>query len=120
MARIDWVDRRLREWAQWIKEGDGSGYSAMSPLHQDWSIPTPGTTPTLKCVPSGRGHATHRALLHAVETKALSERLANTLVLHYCMNLAVAEQAARLGCQAATIDQRIRAAHAHLAKLLDA
>lgn len=114
MARIDWVDRRLREWAQWLMVGDGSGYSAMSPLHPEWSPPTPGTTPTLKSAAPSSARATHRLIL------LLSERTRATLALHYCTNLPVADQAVRLQCQATTVDMRIRSAHAQLAKLMSA
>ena len=112
MARIDWVERALREWAQWMMVGDGSGYSAMSPLHPEWTPPTPGTTPTLKTAAPSTARRTHRAIL------LLSERLQATLVLHYCTNLPVVDQAARLQCQVATVPARIRVAHGGLARLL--
>lgn len=118
MARIDWVDARLREWAAWLSVGDGNGYAAMNPLHKDWMPPTPGTTPTLKVARHSNARATHSALCYALSTGALSERLADTLVLHYCYALPVAEQAARLGCRPTTVDERIRVAHARLAALL--
>jgi len=112
MARIDWVDRRLREWAQWLMVGDGSGYSAMNPLHPEWSPPTPGTTPTMKVAAPSSARQTNLVV------RRLSDRLHATLLLHYCTNLSVADQAARLNCQAATVDQRIRTAHAKLARML--
>jgi len=112
MARIDWVERALREWAQWLMVGDGSGYSAMSPLHPEWTPPTPGTTPTMKSAAPSTARRTHRAIL------LLSERMQATLVLHYCTNLPVADQAQRLQCQATTVDARIRTAQAQLARLL--
>ena len=112
MARIDWVDRRLREWAQWLTVGDGSGYSAMSPLHPEWQPPTPGTMPTMKVSAPSTARATDRAV------RALSARLQDTLALYYCTNLPLADQAARLGCQASTVDARIRSAHAQLAGVL--
>jgi len=112
MARIERVEKRLQEWAQMLKVGDGSGYSTKSTLHPEWSPPSAGMTPTMKtCVPS-QARETHRAIAR------LSERLQNTLVLHYVTNLSVADQAARLGCQPGTIDQRIWAAHRHLVVIL--
>lgn len=112
MARIDWVDRRLRDWAAWLMVGDGSGYSAMSPLHPEWQPPTPGTTPTMKVAAPSTARSTDRAI------RALSARLQDTLALYYCTTLSIADQAARLGCQPSTIDARIRSAHAQLARVL--
>jgi len=119
MARIDWVEARLVEWACWAKGGNATGYSAMSPLHQDWMPPAPGTTPTLKTAPaSSRARETHRQLLQAIEQGVLSARQADTLVVVYVMAVPVADQVLRLGCQADTIGARVRAIHALLAGVL--
>lgn len=117
MARIDWVDRRLREWAAWLTSGDGSGYATVSPLHPGWSPPSPGMTPTIRRVRGGEGRSTHASIRRACEAGLLSTRLVDTLVVHYCYALPVAEQAQRLECQPATVDERIRVAHARLARL---
>lgn len=105
MARDEVVERRLRVWAQWLMVGDGSGYPSMSTLHPDWSPPSPGTTPTMKVGASSSARETHRLV------GLLSERLQATLLLHYCTNLPVAEQALRLGCQADTVHKRVQVAH---------
>lgn len=88
--------------------GDGSGYPSMSTLHPDWSPPSPGTTPTLKVGAHSTVRETHRLVAK------LSERLQATLLLHYCTNLPVADQAARLGCQPCTVHKRVEMAHALL------
>lgn len=109
MARIDWVERRLLEWAAWLTVGDGSGYPVMSPLHREWSPPGPGITPTLKSVAPRAARDTHAAV------RQLSERQQATLLLHYVLRPSVAEQAARLGCRPDTVHARVEAAHAALA-----
>lgn len=114
MARIDWVEQRLRDWAQWLRVGDGSGYPAKSVLHPHWSLPSAGTTPTLKVTAPSSARATHRAI------GRLSERLQATVVLHYCTQLSVVDQASRLECQPDTIGQRLRTAHSMLARDLGA
>lgn len=119
MARIEWVDRRLREWAAWLAGTDGAGYASMSPLHPDWTPPAPGQTPTMKVARHSDGRATHAAIRHAVHIGTLSVRQVDTLVVHYCTpGLSVADQAARLGCQPETLDQRVRVIHRRLAGVL--
>lgn len=112
MAQIEWVDRRLREWAQWLAVGDGSGYASVCTLSKDWSPPTPGTTPTLKVSRSSQAVQTHRAVM------GLSERLQMTLKLHYCTQLSAQERALRLECQVVTLEKRLWAAHAALAAVM--
>src|SRR4051812_22925348 len=110
MARIDWVEQRLREWAQYVSTGsDGSGYAAINVLHESWMPPTPGQTPTMKVGAGSAARGTHRAV------GMLSIRLANTLLVHYCMNLPIADQAARLECSEVTVYARVEVAHRRLA-----
>ena len=112
MARDDQVDRLLRQWAQWLMVGDGSGYPARSTLHPEWSPPTPGTTPTLKVSAPTTAKRTHQAV------QGLSDRLQTTLWLHYCTQLSVADQAVRLQCQPDTVGKRIQQAHLQLKGVL--
>ena len=112
MARDKGIERRLQDWAQWIKVGDGSGYPATCVLHEHWSPPAAGQTPTMKVGSPSAVRQTHRAV------GMLSVRLSNTLVLHYVTNLSVADQAARLGCEPQTIEQRIWKAHRLLLGML--
>lgn len=104
---------RLVEWAQWRKTGDGSGYPTMSVLHEDWSPPSPGITPTMKVSGSSAVHATHLAMAE------WSGRMRNTVAVHYLVSLPIAEQAARLGCAECTVYERIAQAHALLRRWLD-
>lgn len=110
MARIEWVEQRLRDWAQWLKVGDGSGYPHMSVLHPEWQPPSPGQTPTMKVAPSSSARSTHEAMA------CWSVSLRNTVLLYYVTDLPIAEQAARLGCAAQTVHARIEHAHRLLAQ----
>jgi DNA-directed RNA polymerase specialized sigma24 family protein len=113
-ARIDWVEQRLMRWALAVTQGlDGSGYPAVNVLDSSWSPPTPGQTPTLKVAASGDDvMGTHRALAQ------LSMRARNTVAVHYCMRLPLAEQAERLECAVQTVHQRVVAVHRDLARIL--
>lgn len=104
---------RLVEWAQWRRVGDGSGYPTMSVLHEDWSPPSPGVTPTMKVSANGAVHVTHRAMA------SWSGRMRNTIAVHYLANLPIAEQAARLDCAERTVYERIDQAHRMLRAWLD-
>lgn len=104
---------RLVEWAQWRRVGDGSGYPTMSVLHEDWSPPSPGVTPTMKVSTSVSVHVTHRAMA------SWSGRMRNTIAVHYLANLPIAEQAARLDCAERTVYERIDQAHRMLRAWLD-
>lgn len=112
MARDAVIEARLQRWAQYVSVGDGSGFPVMSVLHPQWQPPTPGTTPTLKVARVSDVRETHRAI------GTLSQRLANTLVVHYCLRLSVAEQAQRLDCAVRTVHERIDTAHRLLRGIL--
>ena len=114
MAKIEAIDDMLRRWAAAVAgEGDGSGYPTKSVLHEDWSPPAPGQTPTMKTVTRGadvlRVHA-------AVAQLSMRER--NTVVVHYCKRLSLDEQAIELGCQPVTVKKRVEAIHRALAAVL--
>jgi DNA-directed RNA polymerase specialized sigma24 family protein len=115
MAKIAWVDEALQRWAAVVVGGaDGSGYPTMSVLHEDWSPPSPGQTPTLKTVQgTGDVRRTHAALA------LLTVRARNTVVVHYCKRLSLEEQGAELGCQAKTVLERIGTIHRQLSGLLE-
>lgn len=114
MARIEWVEQRLLRWAEVVTSGrDGSGFPAVNCLSQDWSPPSPGTTPTLKtAVGLGDVRATHAAI------SLLSMRARNTLVVHYCLRLPVEEQLERLECSRRALFDRIEKAHRALSEQL--
>lgn len=113
MARDDQMHQRLLAWAQWVTVGDGSGYPSMSVLHEDWSPPSPGMTPTMKVAAPSSARETHLAMA------GWSARLRNTVALYYCTQLPIAEQASRLGCAPSTVHERIGQAHALLRSWLD-
>ena len=112
MARDEAMHLRLVEWAQWRKCGDGSGYPTMSVLHESWSPPSPGMTPTLKVAAPSSARATHRAM------QGWSVRLRNTVAVHYLTNMPIAEQAQRLDCAERTVYERIEQAQALLRQAL--
>ena len=84
----------------------------MSVIHPEWQPPSPGTTPSMKVASASDARQTHRAIAR------LSQRQANTLVVHYVLKLSLANQAQRLGCAESTVTARIAHAHARLAGLL--
>jgi DNA-directed RNA polymerase specialized sigma24 family protein len=114
MARDPHIEARLQRWAAAVTLGDGSGYPAMCVLHPEWQPPAPGVTPTLKSAPASDARATHRAI------ERLSMRLRNTIAVHYCQRLSLAEQALRLECAESTIHARIEQAHRELQVVLKA
>lgn len=112
MARIEWVEARLQRWADWLKVGDGSGYPVRNVLDENWSPPSPGTTPQMKVLPASDAPQTHRAVL------GLSERLRATLTAHYLLGMSAADAGAALGCEPDTVHARIERAHACIARAL--
>lgn len=114
MARDQAIEQRLLRWAEWLKSGDGSGYPVKSVLHEDWSRPSPGITPTMKVAPANDAGSTHRLV------RRLSERMQHTLLAHYVMRLTDAQAAMVLECRPDTVQARIEAAHRALMGLADA
>lgn len=105
MARDAEMHLLLVQWAQMVTVGDGSGYPTMSVLHESWQPPSPGQSPTLKVAAPSAARRTHRVI------GGWSMRLRNTVILHYCTNMPVAEQALRLDCDERTVYTRIEQAH---------
>lgn len=114
MARDEYIEARLRRWAEWRKVGDASGYAAVNVLHPNWSPPSPGVRPGMRVSTPTDAPATERAV------RRLSARLQATLDLHYCRNLSLADQAERLLCAPSTVIARIHVAHRQLAAMLAA
>jgi DNA-directed RNA polymerase specialized sigma24 family protein len=112
MARIPEIEQRLLRWAEYLKCGDGSGYPVKSVLHEDWSPPSPGITPTMRVAPGNDARQTMRMV------KLLSERLQSTLLVHYVKRMSAADAAVELGCEPGTVGARIEAAHRELLHLL--
>lgn len=113
MARIEEIDHRLWLWAEALKCGDGSGYPVKSPLHEDWSPPTPGMTPTMKV---GNINADVKATTRMLQR--LSQALQATVVAHYLLRMTAVDAGAALGCQPDTVHARIEAAHRELARMV--
>lgn len=101
------IEHRLLEWAAWVTVKGGNGYPVTNVLHQSWMPPAPGTTPTLKALAGNdrRCRQTHSAI------GKLSVRLANTVVVHYCLCLRGQAAALRLQCAESTVRHRVREAH---------
>lgn len=114
MARIEWVDGRLREWGEWRRaEGrSGDGYPTRNCLDPDWGRPGRGAVPTFKVGNGGRGARTN------FHINALSQTLRETLVRHYVANEAAAVIAEEMKTSPATVFLRISRAHAALAHVL--
>jgi DNA-directed RNA polymerase specialized sigma24 family protein len=112
MQRSEAMDARLQRWAQWVTVGDGSGYPVTNTLHPNWSPPSKGRRPTLKVTAGSDARQTHRAI------GELSQRLQNTLVVHYCQRLPLEVQAQRLECTPDTVLVRVRLAHRVLLSIL--
>ena len=116
MARIEWVEARLREWGEWVRsEGQSdraSGYPKKCVLHPDWGAPAKGSIPVFQAKYTGRGALTH------FHIASLSGTLQETLLRHYAGNQAVAVIATEMRKARATVDQRIWKAHAVLAHVL--
>lgn len=116
MARDERMADRLKRWAEWLKVGDGDGYASVNVLHENWSPPTPGTTPTLKVSGAGREvRETDRIV------RRMSERLQATVTAHYVLRMSAADAGQALDCAADTVLGRIERAHRFMqAQLHDA
>ncbi|QOR55224.1 MAG: hypothetical protein SHS37scaffold296_41 [Burkholderiales phage 68_11] len=116
MARIEWVEVRLREWGEWVRsEGrsdKSTGYPARNCLHPDWGRPGQGAAPSFNVQRIGRGSETHFHL------HGLSETLQWTLLLVYGYDWSVSAVSKAMATSPATVDQRIWRAHAALAHVL--
>lgn len=114
MARDADIEARLLRWAEWLKGGEAAGYPVKSTLHEDWSPPSPGMTPTMRTAPHNDGKQTHGLVLQ------LSERMQATLVAHYVKRMTPAQAGVLLDCRPDTVHARIEGAHNALLRLLDA
>lgn len=112
MARIEWVEKLLRDWAAWKTVGDGSGYPRTNVLDPTWSPPSPGSTPTLKAYSANLSPVVDAAI------RKLSERHQRTVWVCYCTQRTLAERAEYLRCQPATVDARVWTIHRELQRLL--
>jgi hypothetical protein len=105
MARDLAMHQRLLDWGQMVTVGDGSGYPTMSVLHKEWQPPSQGITPSMKTSAPSSARQTHRAIA------LWSVRMRNTVSVHYCTSLPVAQQAVYLKCNVRTVYARIEESH---------
>lgn len=112
MARDSGIEARLLRWAEWLKGGEAAGYPVKSTLHEDWSPPSPGMTPTMRVAPHNDGKQTHGLVVQ------LSERMQATLVAHYVKRMTAAQAGVLLDCKPDTVHASIEAAHNALLGLL--
>jgi len=114
MARDKAMDDRLWRWAEAMKSGGvvGNGYPVKCTLHEDWSPPSPGMTPTLRTAPPSDAPQTQRLVL------MLSDRAKATLAAHYILRMSTKDAADALDCMPDTVLDRIEAAHRTLMQIL--
>ena len=111
MAKIEWVERRLRNWADFCMYGNsGEGFPSVNVLSRDWMPPAPGSTPTMRV---SYAHEDAKRM-HCYVAK-LSDKLAHVAFVHYCMRLTVDQQMAELQCSKATLFARIDRLHSEIA-----
>jgi DNA-directed RNA polymerase specialized sigma24 family protein len=114
MAMIEAIDLRLWRWGEAVKNGgDGSGYPIKSTLHEDWSPPSPGMTPSMKVVPASDARQTHGLV------RCLSPKQQASLIAHYVKRMTHQQAAEAMQCQPDTVKDRIEAAHREIARMLD-
>ena len=104
MSEREWIECRLREWAQWISAGQrGEGYPGKSVLHQSWMPPDAGSTPVPKVTTGSQAELwrTHEAIA------TLPKDLRNTLALHYVWRLPTRQMAQQLKCSISTVYARL-------------
>lgn len=115
MARIDWIERRLLNWARWrLKAGSGAGGYAQVNL----ANPTPGIRDPYEAAPIPV------LAIEASETDTaigtLPAELRSTLVEHYTGRGATSDQLRRLGIAKATLYARLERADRLLADYFNA
>lgn len=108
----DVMDRRLREWADWLRVGCGAGgYPGVNVLHKDWSPPA-------GCGQSGGAAIVTRSdrerAMHAA-VGGLAPKLLAAVVAVYVIKLAPDERAVVLGCTHSAVRARIAEARRVLA-----
>lgn len=110
---LDAMESRLQRWAEWCDVGEiCGGYSAINPISDDWSPPTPGRTPTPRVWRPSDARETEQAV------RRLSQRLQDTLACVYVRRMRPAEAAQWLDCTPETVPQRVRDAKCRIAAAL--
>ena len=113
MEGVDEIEARLLRWAELVKGGgDGSGYPVKCTLHEDWSPPSPGMTPSMKVVPSSDAMGTHRCIAN------MTAKHRAALVARYVLRMTYREAGEQMQCQEETARARTDAARRELARML--
>jgi DNA-directed RNA polymerase specialized sigma24 family protein len=113
MADHDDIEARLWRWAEYVKGGSsGAGYPVKCTLHEDWSPPSPGMTPTMKVIPANDAPSTHRIIAQ------MTAKHRAALVARYVMRLTYAAAGLAMECQEETARARTDAAQRELARML--
>lgn len=111
MARIEWIEQRLRNWARWrLSQGIGVlGYASVQ--LGDALLEAPGEGYDAAPVPISDLDAseTHQAI------SKLSLQLQETLEVQYLANISFDRKLQRLGIAKQTFSDRIDTAHRQLA-----
>lgn len=107
MAMIDWVDRRLHNWARYREGGldGGLGYARVNLMTVGSGGPAVSVIPTNAMEANETGEA----------IKTLPADLVHTVELYYRRTANRKELASMLGCAQPTVDSRLTRAHRMLA-----
>lgn len=108
MAKLEWIDQRLQNWARWVHGGlaGGLGYSGMR-----WGAPTASSSDREAVIPT---NAVEASETHD-EVVKLTPELRQTVEVYYLGSGSRAQMCERLRCATATIDSRLTKAHRLLA-----
>lgn len=104
MAMIEWVDRRLHNWAMWVERGGslGLGYARLNLM----AAPSDGA-PAEAVIPCDAIEAseTHDQVMR------LPSELRRVVELYYTVTTSRAQLAVQMHCAVATVDARLGRAH---------
>lgn len=110
------VDKRLIEWADWVRVGCcAGGYPPLNVLHQDWVPAGAGCGQgggALIVARSDRERAMHRAVV------GLPPKLLAAVVAVYVVKLPPDQRAVALGCSASAVRARVSDARRVLAAVM--
>lgn len=107
MAKIDYIEHRLLNWARWkMRQGGSLNYAGINWDFEGRSGYREAVIPINDCEAADTDEAIHK----------LPQHLQETLVEHYTgETVDIPSQAERLGCGVSTVHARIDEAHQRLA-----
>ncbi len=114
MARIEWVEERLLNWARWIsrKKDRGQGYPTQNVLARFWMGGRYREAEAHIPINDVEAFATHKAI------EQLPAHLRDTVHQVYLTDGSVTDDAATLGCAVSTVHARVEEAHRRLNEAL--